>query len=698
MAMAVATTRQNPALGLFQRHRGLIVAVGIAALPIVIIRPLPTWLMDFLLTFNITVAVVILLTTLYVNRPLDFSVFPSLLLVATLYRLVLNVATTRLILSNAGVMRGDAAGGVIRTFGEFVAGNDPVIGLIIFVILVVIQFIVITRGATRISEVAARFTLDAMPGKQMSIDADLNAGLITEVEARDRRSQISREADFYGAMDGASKFVRGDAIAGIIIVIIDIIGGFVIGVTKYGFTIGESANIFTKLTVGDGLVTQIPAFVISISAGLIVTRSTAEHHLGEELLRQVFSQPVALMIGAGFLFALVFTPLPTIPLAVLGVGLGGVAYTMLRSRAEAEHARERREKERAPREPERVEPLLRVDLMEVEVGYGLVRLVDTAQGGDLLERVTMIRRQIATELGVIVPPIRIRDNMQLDPNQYRVKIRGVEVADGKVYPDQFLAMDAGVATGKLEGEQTTEPAFGLPAVWITAAQKNRGEVMGYTVVEPTSVVATHLSEIIKSNAADLLTREQVSQLLDNLRQTASALVDEVIPDIMRPGEVHRVLQNLLRERVSIRDLEIILETLSNYATKTKDIDVLTEYVRNAVSRSISQQYQEPDGKLYVITIDPALEDIISRSVERTERGTFVKLAPDLVQRIVQAISREGERLLGSGHQPIVLCSPNVRAYVRRLTESLMPGLVVLSYNEVARGVQVESLGMAALEE
>jgi len=697
MAMAVAT-RQNPALGLFQRHRGVIVAVGIAAMPIVIIRPLPTWLMDFLLTANIALAMIILLTTIYVDRPLDFSVFPSLLLVATLYRLVLNVATTRLILSNAGVMREDAAGGVIRTFGEFVAGNEPVIGLIIFVILVVIQFIVITRGATRISEVAARFTLDAMPGKQMSIDADLNAGLITEVEARDRRSRISREADFYGAMDGASKFVRGDAIAGIIIVIIDIIGGLVIGVVKYGFTIGESANVFTKLTVGDGLVTQIPAFIISISAGLIVTRSAAEQHLGEELLRQVFSRPLALMIGASFLFALAFTPLPKIPLAFLGVGLGGVAYTMLRLRAGAERETERREKERAPREPERVEPLLRIDLMEVEVGYGLVRLVDTAQGGDLLERVTMIRRQIATELGVIVPPIRIRDNMQLDPNQYRVKIRGVEVAGGKVYPDQFLAMDAGVATGKLEGEQTTEPAFGLPAVWITAAQKNRGEMMGYTVVDPTSVVATHLSEIIKSNAADLLSREQVSQLLDNLRQTASALVDEVIPDIMRPGEVHRVLQNLLRERVSIRDLEIILETLSNYATKTKDIDVLTEYVRNAVSRSISQQYQEPDGKLYVITIDPALEDIISRSVERTERGTFVKLAPDLVQRIVQAISQEAERLVGSGHQAIVLCSPNVRAYVRRLTESSMAGLVVLSYNEVARGVQVESLGMAVLEE
>ncbi len=697
MAVSVAA-RQSPALELFQRHRGLIVAVGIAALPIVIIRPLPTWLMDFLLTINIAVAVLILLTTIYVNRPLDFSVFPSLLLVATLYRLVLNVATTRLILTNAGVMREQAAGGVIRTFGEFVAGNEPVIGLIIFVILVVIQFVVITRGATRISEVAARFTLDGMPGKQMSIDADLNAGLITEAEARQRRTEISREADFYGAMDGASKFVRGDAIAGIIIVIIDIIGGFVIGVATYGFTIGESANIFTKLTVGDGLVTQIPAFIISISAGLIVTRATAEHHLGEELLRQVFSQPLALMVAAGFLFALALTPLPKIPLAFLGASLAGVAYTMLRLRGQAEREKERMEKQRAPREPERVEPLLRIDLMEVEVGYGLVRLVDTAQGGDLLERVTMIRRQIATELGVIVPPIRIRDNMQLEPNQYRVKIRGTEVATGKVYPDQFLAMDAGVATGKLEGEQTTEPAFGLPAVWITPAQRNRAEVMGYTVVDPTSVVATHLSEIIKSNAADLLTREQVSQLLDNLRQAAPAVVDEVVPDIMRPGEVHRVLQSLLRERVSIRDLEIILETLSNYATKTKDVDVLTEYVRNAVSRSISQQYQEPDGKLYVITIDPALEDIISRSVERTERGTFVKLAPDLVGRIVRAISKEAERLLASGHQPILLCSPNVRAYVRRLTESAMPHLAVLSYNEVARGVQVESLGMVVLKE
>jgi len=526
----------------------------------------------------------------------------------------------------------------------------------------------------------------------------LNAGLITEAEARQRRTEISREADFYGAMDGASKFVRGDAIAGIIIVIIDIIGGFVIGVATYGFTIGESANIFTKLTVGDGLVTQIPAFIISISAGLIVTRATAEHHLGEELLRQVFSQPLALMVAAGFLFALALTPLPKIPLAFLGASLAGVAYTMLRLRGQAEREKERMEKQRAPREPERVEPLLRIDLMEVEVGYGLVRLVDTAQGGDLLERVTMIRRQIATELGVIVPPIRIRDNMQLEPNQYRVKIRGTEVATGKVYPDQFLAMDAGVATGKLEGEQTTEPAFGLPAVWITPAQRNRAEVMGYTVVDPTSVVATHLSEIIKSNAADLLTREQVSQLLDNLRQAAPAVVDEVVPDIMRPGEVHRVLQSLLRERVSIRDLEIILETLSNYATKTKDVDVLTEYVRNAVSRSISQQYQEPDGKLYVITIDPALEDIISRSVERTERGTFVKLAPDLVGRIVRAISKEAERLLASGHQPILLCSPNVRAYVRRLTESAMPHLAVLSYNEVARGVQVESLGMVVLKE
>ncbi len=665
---------------------------------LVILVPLPAAIMDILLAANITVAVIVLLTTIYVRKPLDFSVFPSLLLVATLYRLVLNVATTRLILSNAGTRGELAAGGVIRAFGKFVAGNDPVIGIIIFAILIVIQFIVITRGATRISEVAARFTLDGMPGKQMSIDADLNAGLITEAEARERRTSISREADFYGAMDGASKFVRGDAIAGIVIVIIDIIGGFVIGITKYAFSIGQSASLFTTLTIGDGLVTQIPAFLIAVSAGLIVTRATAEHHLGEELLSQLFSQPVALAIGAGFLFALLFTPLPKLPLIFLSAGLGGTAFVMLRSRARAERETERRERGRVPREPERVEPLLRIDPMEMEVGYGLIRLVDTAQGGDLLERVTMIRRQIATELGVIVPPIRIRDNMQLEPNHYRIKIRGVEVAGDRVYPDQFLAMDAGVATGKVEGEETKEPAFGLPAIWITPAQKSRAEMMGYTVVEPTSVVATHLSEVIRSHAAELITREQVSQLLDTLRQTAPSLVDEVVPDIMRPGEIHRVLQNLLRERVSIRDLEVILETLSNYATKTKDIEVLTEYVRNALARTVTQNYQEADGKLYVITLDPALEDTISRSVERTERGTLIKMAPELIQRIVHGISREVERLLAGGHQPIVLCSPGVRGSVKRLTDSAIPSLVVLSYGEVARGVNVESLGMVVLRQ
>jgi len=681
---------------LFVRYRGAVVPVAVVALLGVLLFPLPAQVMSLLLLTNITFAVVIMLTTVYVQGPLEFSVFPSILLVSTLFRLVLNVASTRLILSRAYVYKLDAAGAVIRAFGSFVAGNSALIGFVIFTILVVIQFVVITKGATRISEVAARFTLDGMPGKQMSIDADLNAGLIDEDEARRRRREITREADFYGAMDGASKFVRGDAIAGIVITIINIVGGLIIGLS-HGMSVSEAASVYTRLTIGDGLVTQIPAFIISISAGLLVTRANALTNLGEEVLGQVFAKPMALLISSGFLVVLAVTDLPKLPLVMLAASCAGIAYMVTRSRNALAEAEKKAQKPAAP-EPEPLPVAPRVDPLEVEVGYGLIRLVDRSQGGDLRERVQAIRRQIADELGLVIPPIRIRDNtVSLGANDYVIKIKGVPVASGEAYPDHYLAMDSGLATGKLQGIETKEPAFGLPATWVSSAQRTSAENMGYTVVDAASVVATHLTETVKAHAEEILTRQKVQEILDRVKETSPALVDEVVPNLLRVGDVQKVLQNLLRERVPIRDIETILEVLGDYAGRTKDTEILTEYARNALGRWITTQYAD-HGKIHVVTLDPALEDRISAAIEHSETGSYLTLPPETARAITSAAAEELQKLLSGGHLPIILTSPQVRAQVKRLMEQVLPAVVVLAFNEISQEVEVESLGMITVNE
>ncbi len=683
----------------FGRNQDVVFVVAIIAIMVTIFVPLPGFILDFLLIISITISILILLTVIYVKEPIRFSVFPSVLLLTTAYRLALNVATTRQILGNAGREGTAAAGRVIEAFGNFVAGADPVIGFVIFVILIIVNFVVITKGSTRISEVAARFTLDAMPGKQMAIDADLNAGLIREVEARRRREQIAKEADFYGAMDGASKFVRGDAVAGIVITLVNIVAGFVIGWLKYNMPASRALTTFTILTIGDGLVSQIPALTVSLASGLIVTRATAESNLGQEFLGQIFSEKKALVVSALFLLFLVPTGLPVLPLVVVA-GLLGLIFWVLRTggrRKEKEEAVRREKETVAARKPEKVEGLLHVDPMELEIGYALIRMVDPAQGGAFLERVTRIRRQLAVELGLVVPPIRIRDNMQLEPNQYMVKLRGITIAEGTVLPDQYLAMDSGAATGPVEGVKTREPAFGLAAWWIAEAQKQRAEALGYAVVDATTVLATHLTEVVKQHAHELLTREEVNGLIKTLKETSPAVVEEVVPAVLKPGEVQKILQNLLKEGVSIRDLGTILETLGDYAPRAKDPEVLTEYVRNALARTICLQHVEKDGRMYVITLDPRLEDVIKAAIERTDHGTFLSLSPPTVNKVGERLAREIEKLVAAGHPPVILCSPQVRAQVRKIAETVQPGIAVLSYNEILKDVKVESLGMVAVE-
>jgi flagellar biosynthesis protein FlhA len=688
------------------KHRGMIVPIGFVLMLVVILVPMPPWLMDVLISGNISLAVIILLTTIYMEKPLDFSVFPSLLLATTLLRLVLNIASTRLILSADATTPEAAvgvAGKVISAFGNFVASGSLFVGVVIFLILVLVQFIVVTKGATRISEVAARFTLDAMPGKQMAIDSDLNAGLIDEGQARTRREEISREADFFGAMDGASKFVRGDAIASIIITAINIIGGFAVGTIERGWPAVQTADVFTKLTIGDGLTSQIPSFVISIAAALIVTRSGSKENLGDELTGQLTSQPRGLFITAGFLLVLSVTPLPTLPLIATALGLGGLSFGL--GKAERRRAAQRAsegESAPAPAAGPSVESLLKVDTMELEVGYGLVSLVDTNQGGDLLDRISAVRRQLAVEIGLVMPPVRIRDNMQLQPNEYQIKIRGAPVGGGEVRPGKLMAMDSGIASGPIDGEPTREPAFGLDAWWIDPSLRPRAETNNYTVVDPTSVLATHLTELVKRYADELLTREEVNNLLAQLKEVSPKLVEEAVPAIIKPGEIQKVLQNLLRERVSIRDMEAIVETLADWAPKTHDTDVLTEYVRNALRRSICQQYATvSDGekpKIVCVTMDPALEDLVNGYVDRGPSGTTVTMPADVASLVAAQIVRGLEPVTAGGHLPVVIASPQVRAVVRQLLEPHDPTIAVLGYNEVASGVEVESMGLVTLPE
>jgi len=690
------------------KHRHLLVPLACLSMIAVLIVPLPPALMDLLICANLSLAAIILLTTIYMSRPLDFSVFPSLLLGTTLFRLVLNVASTRLILTADAPAPQQAefvAGHVIRAFGDFVAGNSQVVGIIIFLILVVVQFVVITKGATRMSEVAARFTLDAMPGKQMAIDADLSSGLIDEEEARARRAQVVREADFYGAMDGASKFVRGDAIAGIIITLVNIVGGFAIGAFDKGWTVTESLSVFTMLTIGDGLVSQIPAFLIAIAAALIVARASDRHTLGEEIPSQLVSQPIALYLIAGFLCALAFTPLPSIPLlagaGVIGSVAWGIGYAARQKTVLKDAENEREAALRKPEQPA-VEELLRVDTMEIEIGYGLVPLVDAARGGDLLDRIALIRRQLAAEIGIVVPPIRIRDNMALDPNDYRIKLRGAEVGSGVVHPELLMAMNRGSGADSMDGIPGRDPAFGLDAVWIEPAQQLRAESLRYTVVDPGGVMATHLSEVIRTHADELLSREEVNHLIEELKKKSPKLVDEAIPAVIKPGDLQKVLQSLLRERVPIRDLETIVETLADWSAQTKDPDVLTEYVRHALRRTISGMYAVRDEqgreKLYCITMDPATEEVISGYIERGIGGTTVSMPAAVANGIARAIREASAELARAGRPLIILASPTVRAQVRQICEGRIAGAVVLGYNEIVREVEVESMGLVQYEE
>ena len=669
----------------------ILLAVGIITIIGMLIVPLPSSLLDVLLTINIAASVTILLVAIYTNDPMSFSVFPSLLLITTLFRLALNVSTSRLIL-----LHGDA-GSVVHSFGGFVVGGNLIVGLVVFLILVVIQFVVITNGAGRVAEVAARFTLDAMPGKQMAIDADLNAGLIDERGARERRKAIGEEADFYGAMDGASKFVKGDAVAGIIIIIVNIVGGLGIGMLQRGIGVSQALSTYAQLTVGDGLVSQLPALLISTAAGIIVTRSAGTNNLGSQMFNQLTNHSRPLYVAGGMLGAFALLPgLPKLPFFAVAAAMVGGGYLITNQKKAAEvvantpMAIEVKEPEQLG--PQQVIQMMSVDPLEVEVGYGLIPIVDESAGGGLLRRITMIRRQLALDLGLVLPTVRVRDNLQHAPNAYVVKLRGVEVARGTLQPGQFLAMDPGTAEGDVPGVETHEPAFGLPARWISPGNKERAELLGYTVVDAESVLATHLTEIVKRFAPDLLSRQDTQNLLENMRGEYPALVEDLVPTTLTVGEVQEVLQNLLAERLSIRDLVTICETLATQGRVTRDIDLLTEYARAALSRQISRQFADDTNAVHVITVGPRTEEEIASSVQASDRGNTVAMPPWQMQRLLGIVSTEVERVAANGKDPIILCSSRIRLALRRLLERRLPNVVVLSFAEITAQTSVEAVG------
>ncbi|WP_333652341.1 flagellar biosynthesis protein FlhA [Dissulfurispira sp.] len=675
------------------RQSDLVLAAGIVVILGLMIIPMPPILLDMALSFSITLSVVVLLVSAYSYKPLDFSVFPSILLISTLLRLSLNIAATRLIL-----MRGDigteAAGKVIKSFGEFVVGGNYVVGFVIFFILIIINFVVITKGAGRIAEVSARFTLDAMPGKQMSIDADLNAGLIDETEARRRRQEISREADFYGAMDGASKFVRGDAIAAIIIMVINIIGGFLIGVLQKGMPIADAAKTYTILTIGDGLVAQIPALITSTAAGIIVSRAATEANLGAEVVKQLLISPKALGTAAGILAFFGLIPgLPHVPFLMLAAITGTGAYFLSKAA--------KREKEAAPAPAEEAKPvetlesLLPLDPLALEIGYGLIPLVE--EGGPLLTRIKAIRKQMVTDMGFIVPPVHIKDNLSLKPTQYSLLIKGVEVASAEVMINKYLAISPGTEKVRIEGIPAKDPTFGLPALWIDERDVERAQLAGYTVVDVPSVITTHLTEVIKNYAHELLGKQDVQKLLDNLSKTHPKVVEDLIPGLLNLGAVQKVLQNLLRERVCIRDLQTILETLSDYANVTKDTDILTEYVRQALARGITRQLQNPDGSVSVILIDPRVERSIIEAVQTTPQGSYLALDPATTEKVVEGIRKSFEEGMQKGYQPVLLCSPAIRRFAKKLTERVSGSIMVVSHGEIAPGTKVYPIGTVKID-
>jgi flagellar biosynthesis protein FlhA len=692
-----ALTETKKIGGRLAGQKDLFIALLLIGVIGMMIIPVPPFMLDILLTVMVCLALVIMLISMYIDNVLDMSVFPGMLLIITLFRLGLNVATTRLILTDG------EAGSVIHTFGTFVTKGNLVVGVIIFVILVIIQFVVITKGAGRIAEVAARFTLDAMPGKQMAVDADLNAGIITEAEAKERRRNIGREADFYGAMDGASKFVRGDAVAGIIITVVNIIGGFIVGMTMQDLSFQDSLKRFTVLTIGDGLVTQMPALMISTASGIIVARAASKQNLGEEVIGQLTQSVKSLFTGSAFMAVMAVIPgMPTIPFLLLSAAIAGIGVFAKRSKAVKKVEEQVQEKKASEKEDttaqDKIESYLNVDQMELEIGYGLISLVDVNQGGDLLERITMLRRQCATEIGVIVPPIRIRDNIQLKANQYTVKIKGIEVGNGELMTGCFLAMDPGGTSQRIQGIPTVEPAFGLPAIWITQSQKEAADIAGYTVVELPAVIATHLTEIIRAHAGEILTRQDVKALIDNVKASNATVVEELVPGIMGIGEIQRVLINLLNEKVSVRDLGTILEAMANAAKVSKHEAYVTEQCRQALSRQICKGYRDGNGVIHVISLEPKLEQMLEASVQNTERGPRLVIRPELVGRMVGRLSALVEKMVAGNLQPVLLCSPGIRYQLRKILEGSFPNLAVLSYSEIANGTNVKATGTVVIND
>ncbi len=670
------------------------VALYLLAAIVMLIVPLPSWMLDILMTFNIATSFVVLFGCMFAKEVLDMSFFPTILLFTTIFRIALNVSSTRLILSTG------EAGNVVSTFGSFVGSGNLVIGVVIFIILILVQFMVINKGSERVAEVTARFTLDAMPGKQMAIDADLNTGAITDEEAKERRDKIQYEASFFGSMDGAVKYVKGDATAGLIITVVNIIGGILTGMLMQGMEIMDALQHYTILTIGDGLVSQIPSLMISLATGILVTKGSKDADFGNILVKQLFGVPkVMYLVGATIMALGILTPLNLI----LYVGFGAmfiITGRMMANSLETEGIEKEVDQEEIAaseiRKPENVNSLLQVDPIELEFGYGIIPLADVNQGGDLLDRVVMIRRQIALELGTVVPIIRLRDNIQLNPNQYIIKIKGIQVSEGEILFDHYMAMNPGYVTEEITGIPTFEPSFHLPALWITEGQRERAEASGYTVVDPPSIIATHLTEIIRHHLAELLTRQDVQHLVDNLKESNPVLIDELIPKLLGLGEVQKVLQNLLREGISIRDLLTIFETLADHATTTRDTDILTEYTRQSLKRAISGKYFPANETTSVVTLDPKLEQEIMGSVKQTEQGAYLTLDPEKTKKIMSSVETETEKLERLGKMPIVLTSPIVRMYFKKLSEDYFKDLIVISYNEIESDVELQSVGMVTV--
>ncbi|WP_315114376.1 flagellar biosynthesis protein FlhA [uncultured Clostridium sp.] len=679
----------------FKNNIDALIAFGVIAIVMMMIIPLPAKVLDVLIAVNITISVVILLITMFTTEVLQFSSFPTLLLVTTLLRLGLNLSSTRLILSEGN------GGEIIAAFGSFVIGDNYVVGIIIFLIIIIVQFMVITSGASRVAEVSARFTLDAMPGKQMSIDADLNSGLIDESGARDRRKKLQQEADFYGAMDGASKFVKGDAVAGLIITAINIAGGIIIGSLMMGMTAGDAAKTFTRLTVGDGLVSQIPALLISTASGMLVTRSGSDENFGNLVGRQLTTFPKVIAMASAILFCLFLIPgLPKVPFFILSVASGVGAYFLYKDENEKIIQQIEQENieitEIESKEPENVMSLINVETMDIEIGYGLIPLADEGSGGDLLQRITSVRRQCAIEMGIIVQPIRIRDNLQLRTNEYVIKIRGTVVAKGELMPNMLLCMDPTNGEYGIEGIKAIEPAFGLPAIWINQDSREDAEIKGLTVVDPTTVMVTHLTETIKNNSYQLIGRQEVKMVIDSVKEKYNAVVEELIPDLMTIGEIQKVLQNLLKERVSIKDMVTILESLADNSRNTKDIELLTEYVRFTLGRSICNPLIDEQGAITVITLAPNIEEVIGENIQRSVQGSFPAIDPDTTGKILNSLKETIESTFFYENQPVVLVSPKIRPAFRRLTEMIFPGLNVLSINEIPNDIEIKTEGVVTI--